>query len=294
MAMGKVLGGGSTAASGKSDTGDGPNLQLPRLRCGFSRQHRRQQHAVVCEPRLIADHRMAWRPSAHLVSLSTSRAAAIPLPTMTSGSLTGYPYSAPDCDHMLRKSCSRTACHKRCPTHPPLPASSHLPGRSPASTATRRRPPDSAPPSHRSRHAALPVRRRPAKPVRDCQDLSPPQAALPSACGAARSYRRDTLLTSAGRCRTDDHKTIRPRLPKSVQPWQNCPEPVRLALVSLQLSTRSNENSYVMATGSRSGLHLKVAPHLHCHLKHYPTDMMIKLRDQSFAPNALVLSFRAP
>ena len=127
MAMGKVLGGGSTAASGKSDTGDGPNLQLPRLRCGFSRQHRRQQHAVVCEPRLIADHRMAWRPSAHPVSSSTSRAAAIPLPTMTSGSLTGYPYSAPDCDHMLRKSCSRTACHRRCPTHPPLPASSHPP-----------------------------------------------------------------------------------------------------------------------------------------------------------------------
>jgi hypothetical protein len=43
---------------------------------------------------------------------------------------------------MLRKSCSRTACHKRCPTHPPLPASSHPPGPSPASTATRRRPPD--------------------------------------------------------------------------------------------------------------------------------------------------------
>ena len=34
--------------------------------------------------------------------------------------------------HMLRKSCSRTACHKPCPTHPPLPASSHLPGRSPS------------------------------------------------------------------------------------------------------------------------------------------------------------------
>jgi hypothetical protein len=98
---------------------------------------------------------MAWRASAHLVSSSTSRAAAIPLPTMTSGSVTGYPVtgypcSAPDCDHMLRKSCSRTACHKRCPTHPPLPASSHPPGPSPASTATRRRPPDSAPPSHRS------------------------------------------------------------------------------------------------------------------------------------------------
>ena len=125
-------------------------LKLDILRCGFSRQHRRQQHAVVCEPRLIADHRMAWRPNAHPVSSSTSRAAAIPLPTITSGSLTGYPYSAHDCDHMLRKSCSRTACHKRCPTHPPLPASSHPPGPSPASTATRRRPPDSAPPSHRS------------------------------------------------------------------------------------------------------------------------------------------------
>src|ERR1700737_2624691 len=152
---------------------------------------------------------------------------------MASGSLTGYPYSAPDCDHMLRKSCSRTACHKQCPTHPPLPASSHPPGPSPASTATRRRPPDSAPPSHRSRHAALPVRRRPAKPVRDCQDLSPPQPALPS---------------SAGRCRTDDHKTARPRLPKSVQPWQNCPEPVRLVSASLQFSTRSNENLLVVAT----------------------------------------------
>ena len=93
---------------------------------------------------------MAWRASAHLVSSSTSRAAAIPLPTMTSGSLTGYPYSAPDCDHMLRKSCSRTACHKQCPTHPPLPASSHPPGPSPASTAARHRPPDSASPSHRS------------------------------------------------------------------------------------------------------------------------------------------------
>src|ERR1700730_8410093 len=142
---------------------------------------------------------------------------------------------------MLRKSCSRTACHKQCPTHPPLPASSHPPGPSPASTATRRRPPDSAPPSHRSWHAALPVRRRPAKPVRDCQDLSPPQPALPSACGAARSYRRETLPSSAGRCRIDDHKTARPRLPKSVQPWQNCPEPVRLVSASLQLSTRSNE-----------------------------------------------------
>jgi Bacterial extracellular solute-binding proteins, family 5 Middle len=125
-------------------------LKLDILRCGFSRQHRRQQHAVVCEPRLITDHRVAWRPSAHLVSSSTSRAAAIPLPTMTSGSLTGYPFSAPDCDHMLRKSCSWTACHRRCPTHPPLPASSHPPGPSRASTATRRRPPDSAPPSHRS------------------------------------------------------------------------------------------------------------------------------------------------
>src|SRR4029077_5580985 len=179
--------------------------------------------------------------SAPPVSSSTSRAAAIPLPTMTIGSLTGYPYLAPDCDHMLRKSCSRTACHTRCPTHPPLPASSHPPDPSPASTAARRRPPDSAPPSHRSRHAALPVRRRPAKSVRDCQDLSPPQPALPSACGAARSYRRETLPSSAGRCRTDDHKTARPRLPKSVQPWQNCPEPVRLVSASLQFSKRSNE-----------------------------------------------------
>src|ERR1700736_1549628 len=151
---------------------------------------------------------------------------------MASGSLTGYPYSAPDCDHMLRKSCSRTACHKRCPTHPPLLASSHPPGPSPAPTATRRRPPDSAPPSHRSRHAALPVRRRPAKPVRDCQDLSPPPPALPSACGAARSFRRETLPSSAGRFRTDDHKTAPPWLPK-VQPWQNCPEPVRLVSASL-------------------------------------------------------------
>src|SRR6202011_3584373 len=104
----------------------------------------------------------------------------------------------PDCDHMLRKSCSRTACHKRCPTHPPLPASSHPPDPSPASTATRRRPPDSAPPSHRSRHAALPVRWRPAKPVRDCQDLSPPQPTLPSACGAARSYCRENCLHLRG------------------------------------------------------------------------------------------------
>src|SRR4029077_13584741 len=163
-----------------------------------------------------------------------------PLPTMASGSLTGYPYSAPDCDRMLRKSCSRTACHRRCPTHPPLPVSSHPPRPSPASTATRRRPPDSAPPSHRSCHAALPARWPPAKPVRDCQDLSPPQPALPSACGAARSYRRETLPSSAGRCRTDDHKTARPRLPKSVQPWQNCAEPVRLVSASLQFSTSSN------------------------------------------------------
>src|SRR5258705_769165 len=154
----------------------------------------------------------------------------------------------PNCDHMLRKSCSRTACHKRCPTHPPLAPSSHPPGPSPASTATRRRPPASAPPSHRSRHAALPVRWRPAEPVRDCQDLSPPQPALPSACGAARTYRRETLPSSAGRCRTDDHKTSRPRLPKSVQPWQNCLEPVRLVSASLQLSTRSNENLLVVAT----------------------------------------------
>src|SRR5258708_6681376 len=57
---------------------------------------------------------MVWRASAHLVSCSsTSRAAAIALPTMTSGSLTRYPCSAPDCDHMLRKSCSRTACYRR-------------------------------------------------------------------------------------------------------------------------------------------------------------------------------------
>src|SRR5260221_11233450 len=153
---------------------------------------------------------------------------------------------------MLRKSCGRTACHKRCPTHPPLPASSHPPGPSPASTATRRRPPDSDPPSHRSCHAALPMRRRSAKPVRDCQDLSPPQPTLPSACGAARSYRRETLPSSAGRCRTDDHKTARPRLPKSVQPWQNCPEPVRLDSASLQFSMRSNENLLVVATEDRA------------------------------------------
>src|ERR1700730_11290179 len=44
---------------------------------------------------------------------------------------------------MLRKSYSRRACHKRCPTHPPLPASSHPPGPPPVSTTTRRRPPDS-------------------------------------------------------------------------------------------------------------------------------------------------------
>jgi len=36
---------------------------------------------------------MVWRASAHLVISSTSRAAAIPLPTMTSGSLTGCPGS---------------------------------------------------------------------------------------------------------------------------------------------------------------------------------------------------------
>src|SRR4029077_2900998 len=51
----------------------------------------------------------------------------------------------------------------------------------------------------------------------------------------------ETLPSSPGRCRTDDHKTARPRLPKSVQPWQNCPEPVRLVSASLQFSTRSNE-----------------------------------------------------
>src|SRR5258708_5855293 len=73
----------------------------------------------------------------------------------------------PDCDHMLRKSCSRTACHKRWPTHPPLAASSDPAGPSPASTATRRRPPDIPPPSHRSYHAPLPLRRRPPNPVRD-------------------------------------------------------------------------------------------------------------------------------
>src|ERR1700730_19459219 len=55
----------------------------------------------------------------------------------------------PDCDHMLGKSCSRTACHKRCPTHPPLPASSHTPEPSPASTAMRRRPSYGDPTSHR-------------------------------------------------------------------------------------------------------------------------------------------------
>src|SRR6202040_3686573 len=38
------------------------------------------------------------------------------------------------------------------------------------------------------------------------------------------------------------------RLPKSVQPWQNCPEPVRLVSASLQFSTRSNENLLVVAT----------------------------------------------
>src|SRR5258706_8762686 len=85
------------------------------------------------------------------------------------------------------------------------------------------------------------MRRRSAKPVRDCQDLSPPQPALPSACGAGRSYCRETLPSSAGRYRTDDYKTAWPRHPKSVQPWQNCPEPVRLVSASLQFSTRSNE-----------------------------------------------------
>src|ERR1700737_4678910 len=68
------------------------------------------------------------------------------------------------------------------------------------------------------------------------QDLSPPRPASRSACGAARSYRRETLPSSAGRCRTDDHKTAWTRLPKSVQPWQNCSEPVRLVSASLQFS----------------------------------------------------------
>src|SRR5882672_6217597 len=45
--------------------------------------------------------------------------------------------------------------------------------------------------------------------------------------------------------------------------------------------------------GSRSGPHLKVAPHLHCHLKHYPTDKIIKLMDRGFAPVAIALSFVA-
>src|ERR1700730_12757369 len=49
---------------------------------------------------------MVWRASAHLVISSTSRAAAIPLPTMTtSRSLTGYPGSAPHCDHGLWQKC---------------------------------------------------------------------------------------------------------------------------------------------------------------------------------------------
>src|SRR5258707_13948670 len=88
---------------------------------------------------------MAWRPSAHLVSSSTSRAAAIPLPTMTSGSLTGYPCSAPDCDHMLRKPCFPTPCYTRHPTPPPHPASPPPPPPSPPS------PPNPPPPPPSSR-----------------------------------------------------------------------------------------------------------------------------------------------
>src|SRR5271165_1936651 len=212
---------------------------------------------------------------------------------MTSGSLTGYPYSAPDCDHMLRKSCGRTACHRRCPTHPPLPASSHPPGPSRASTATWRRPPVVL----RLRTVAdmplcqcagdrqnlFEIAKTFHHPSQHCHQLA---ALLDHIVGKhclhlrgdveqtiikqhgrgfrsqcnfgktvlnqcdlfrrhcnpprARSYRRETLPSSAGRCRTDDHKTARPRLPKSVQLWQNCPEPVRLVSASLQSSTRSN------------------------------------------------------
>jgi hypothetical protein len=117
-------------------------LKLDILRCGF------------LPPAPTTAARGCMRAAAHRARIWSARRPVaprvIPLPTMTSGSLTGYPCSAPDRDHMLRKSCSRTACHKRCSTHPPLPASSHPPGPSPAPTAARRRPPDSASPSHRS------------------------------------------------------------------------------------------------------------------------------------------------
>ena len=58
---------------------------------GFAGQNRRQQHAIIGQPRLVADHGDGVAPSASLDNSSTRRAAAIPLPTMTRGSLTACP-----------------------------------------------------------------------------------------------------------------------------------------------------------------------------------------------------------
>jgi hypothetical protein len=87
--------GGHTAIF-QGDAAVAPPRSRPELDVceGLARQHRRQQHAVIGEPRLVADHGNGVTSEPVFASSSTRRAAAIPLPTMTSGSLTRYPYSA--------------------------------------------------------------------------------------------------------------------------------------------------------------------------------------------------------
>jgi len=88
---------GGDAAVFQGDAAVAPPLGRPQLdvvRGGLAGENRRQQHAIIRKPRLLADHGDGVTSERHLRQFVDSRAAAIPLPTITSGSLTACPYSA--------------------------------------------------------------------------------------------------------------------------------------------------------------------------------------------------------
>ena len=128
--------------------------QFDILRRGFAGQHRGQQHAIVSEPRLVADHGDGVAAERHLRQFvdqtGGGHAIADNYQRFAHGVSSYSPTRRLGRGRRLPRSCNRTACRRPRSRLRRLRGSRHRPVPFPASTAAHRRRPDNAPPWRRS------------------------------------------------------------------------------------------------------------------------------------------------